>query len=285
MEETRPSRTAWRVATLRAQHQLLDDEPKVFVDPVSLRILGEQEAARLRRAPGRPRGKMARRIRADVVARSRIAEEALDEAVRRGVRQYVVLGAGLDTFAYRNPYPASQLRVFEVDHPATQAWKRQLLDQAGIEIPASLTFTPVDFESQTLAERLRAAGWRAEEPVFFSWLGVTVYLTPATVRGTLQWIAQSTARGSGIVFDHLVPPASMRPGERWASRLVAWRCAWMGEPWHSYFDAGPLMQELHDMGYAQIESLGAREINGRLFGGRVDDLRFSRMLRLMKAQV
>ncbi|AKJ27582.1 class I SAM-dependent methyltransferase [Caldimonas brevitalea] len=283
MHHARPSRTALQAATQRAKHQVFDDDPKVFVDPVSVQILGPGVASRLRTS--QLNSKVWRRIRGDVVARSRITEEALDEAVQRGVRQYVVLGAGLDTFAYRNPYPASALRVFEVDHPATQAWKRQLLADARIPIPESLTFTPVDFEAQAWADALQAAGFRADQPVFFSWLGVTMYLTPAAVRATLRWIVSHAAPGSGVVFDHLVPFSSLRPVERWTRRLVGLRCALLGEPWRSCFDPRQLAQELLAIGYAEAEALTALEINPRLFRDRGDDLKYSRMVALIKAQV
>src|SRR5262249_32483033 len=137
-----------------------------------------------------------RALRLFLVARSRCAEDALAHAVAAGVRKYVILGAGLDTFAYRNPYAAQALRVFEVDSPATQAWKRDLLRRTRIAEPASLTFVPVDFETQSLAEELRAAGFREAEPAFFSWLGVTMYLTRDAIFSTLSYVA-SCAAGSG----------------------------------------------------------------------------------------
>jgi methyltransferase (TIGR00027 family) len=131
MREDRPSLTAYRVALSRAAHQLFDD-PRVLDDPLALRIIGTQGAEELRSNRHRCAATPGRYLRAFVVARSRLAEDLLADAVQRGVRQYVVLGAGLDTFAYRNPYPVSLLEVFEVDHPATQAWKRRLLAAAGL---------------------------------------------------------------------------------------------------------------------------------------------------------
>src|SRR5579863_2673473 len=160
-----PSRTAHRVALRRAAHQLWD-RPRVFDDPVALRIIGPDEAAELARS--KPEDPVpAHRLRAFLVARSRYAEEQLADAFSREVRQYVILGAGLDTFAYRNPFAG--LRVFEVDHPATQAWKRECLRLGKISVPASLTFAPVDFEQETLPHGLAQAGFIAEQPAFFSW--------------------------------------------------------------------------------------------------------------------
>ena len=176
MERNCHSLTAHRVAMRRAAHQLLDD-PKVLDDPIALEIISAQDRSDLRAATGESQTILSRYLRAFVIARSRYAEDGLSEAVKHGIRQYVILGAGLDTFGYRNPFSPSLLRVFEVDHPATQEWKRKQLAAAGIPIPPSLTFAPIDFEQQTLAAQLREVGFRTEEPAFFSWLGVTMYLT------------------------------------------------------------------------------------------------------------
>src|SRR5208337_2845591 len=155
MQEGKFSRTAQRVAIRRAAHQLLD-HPRVLDDPLALRIIGSEAEEVLRSDPKESHA-FSRAFRAFMAARSRYAEDELAHAVAHGVRQYVVLGAGLDTFAYRNPYP--ELRVFEVDHPATQAWKREQLEAAGIAVPASLTFVPIDFERQTLVDGLTRAGF------------------------------------------------------------------------------------------------------------------------------
>ncbi|MGE5190665.1 MAG: class I SAM-dependent methyltransferase [Gemmatimonadota bacterium] len=156
MKEGGPSATALRVAMRRAAHQVLDD-PRVFDDPLALRIVGAEDVPEPRPDPAwAERSSPARGLRAFLAARCRYAEDELRVAVGRGTRQYVVLGAGLDTFACRNPYPADVLRVFEVDHPATQSWKRARLEDAGIAIPGTLTFAPVDLERVTLEEGLRA---------------------------------------------------------------------------------------------------------------------------------
>src|SRR5580704_7977283 len=156
MQDARPSRTALRVALRRAAHQLYDARPLVLDDPVAVPILGESYAEELQRTPTRPDRPFSVGLRAFLVARSRYAEDTLAQAVARGVTQYVLLGAGLDTFAHRNPYPS--LRVFEVDHPATQEWKRELLQGGDLREPEELTYVPVDFEREALAERLRASG-------------------------------------------------------------------------------------------------------------------------------
>jgi methyltransferase (TIGR00027 family) len=251
------------VGASRAAHQLFD-LPRVFVDPVALPILGPEAAARIRGAQWRFNTLYSRYLRALLVARSRIAEDALSEAVARGVRQYVLLGAGLDTFAHRNPHAAVGLRVFEVDHPATQEWKRQLLSRARLPSPESLTYVPINFETQQLAEQLRANGFRADEPVFFAWLGVTVYLTRDAIEQTLKFVAQSTDR-SGIAFDYMnLPP---HPGllRRLGLKLMLRRFAAVGEPWRTFFDPPQLHAELKSLGFATVQDFGADEINARYF--------------------
>lgn len=277
----RPSLTAYRVALSRAAHQLLD-RPRILEDPVALAIVGERGVAEIRSAPLRFNFRLARYLRAFLVARSRVAEDALAAAVRDGVRQYVVLGAGLDTFAYRNPYPAAHLRVFEVDHPATQAWKRRQLEAGGIALPESLTFVAVDFESETLAARLAAAGFRADEPACFSWLGVTMYLTRAAVLATLGYVARVPS--ARIVFDYAVAPAALDVVRRMLARALLVRVAAAGEPWKSWFDPRELAFELAALGFRQLEDLGPRELNARFFNGRTDGLRVGGLGRAMSAR-
>ena len=165
----------------------------------------------------------------------------------RRVRQYVVLGAGLDTFAYRNPYPGSRLRVFEVDHPATQVWKRARLQEAGIAIPESLRFAAIDFETQTLSDGLRQAGFKADEPVFVSMLGVIVYLTRDAATSTLKFVS-SLPPNTEIVFDYAISPSALSESDRRVHddtiRVVAVR----GEPWLSHFAPAALAADLQRPG-------------------------------------
>jgi methyltransferase (TIGR00027 family) len=279
----RPSLTAQRVALARAAHQLYD-HPKVLDDPVALRIIGASGTAGIRAHRARFDLRSARYLRAFVVARSRVAEDALAASVARGVRQYVILGAGLDTFAYRNPYPAARLRVFEVDHPATQAWKQRSLAAAAIGIPESLTFVPIDFETETLAARLQEADFRTDVPAAFSWLGVTVYLSRAAVMDTLRYVATALPRGSGVVFDYAVPLASVSFLRRLMVRALMHRVAAAGEPWKTFFDPRTLAGELRALGFAHLEDLGPEELNGRFFEGRADALEVGRLGRVLSAR-
>jgi methyltransferase (TIGR00027 family) len=267
MQEGKFSRTAQRVAIRRAAHQLLD-EPKVLDDPLALRIIGAEAAAALRFDPKEDHA-FARAFRAFMAARSRFAEDELARAVEHGVTQYVILGAGLDTFAYRNPHPG--LRVFEIDHPATQAWKCEQLRAAGIPIPPSLIFVPVDFEHQTLANALARSGLNPNAPGFFSWLGVTPYLTREACMTTLSVIASMPA-GSGVVFDFAIDPALLNAGQRQALDALSKRVAAAGEPFQLFFDPTKLQHELKTLGFHRTEFLQGAQINARYFKNRADGL-------------
>lgn len=278
----RASLTAHSVALSRAAHQIFD-RPPVFADPVALAIVGEAGVAQIRAAALRYHLPPARYLRAFLVVRSRVAEQALAEAVRRGVRQYVVLGAGFDTFAYRNPYSATQLRVFEVDHPATQASKRRQLAAGGIAVPESLTFVSVDFEGESLPERLAGAGFCAAAPAFFSWLGVTMYLTRAAVLEVLGYVG-GLAAGSGIVFDYLVPPGQLSLMRRVVVRAVSRAVAAAGEPWKSFFEPRELAIELRSRGFRQLDDLGPEQLNEQFFSQRGDGFRVGGVGRVMSAR-
>ena len=284
MKENRASVTAQRVALRRAAHQLLDD-PKVFDDPVALRIMGKESAAALQADPRQfETTPLSPYLRAFAAARSRCAEDELALGVRSGVRQYVILGAGLDTFAYRNPHPEGVLHVFEVDHPATQSWKRARLEAIGITLLGDLTFAPVDFETQTLMEGLRGAGYDPGKCTFFSWLGVTEYLTTEAVMATLRFIASAPA-GSGIVFDYMISPSLLTPAQRSRFDALAQRVASAGEPWQAFFDPQLLTRDLRAMGFSYVEDKGPKEINARYFKNRKDGLRVGSLSHVMNAQV
>ena len=281
MEVGRPSTTAQRAALLRAVHQLLDD-PVIFADPIAGRLIGPAHAALLQgdlRDFERPD---LRRLRASIAVRSRFAEETLGEAVRRGVRQYVVLGAGLDSFAYRNPFTG--LRVFEVDHPDTQQWKRHRLREAGIAIPESLTFVPVDFERQSLVEAFADGGIDTAQPAFVSWLGVTMYLTPDAVLRTLRQLA-SLAPGTEVVFEYVVDPDTLPAANRSAVAALAGRAAAAGEPWLAFFDPADLRRELTALGFEPVQDFGPEQTFERYCRGRADGLRSGSASHLVSARV
>lgn len=278
-----PSRTALRVASLRAVHQLLD-EPLILADPIALPLLGAATEAALRDDPFTLNDPLSRGLRGTLVARSRYVEDQLQRCVAAGVRQYVVLGAGLDTFAYRNPYRDEGLQVFEVDHPGTQRWKQQLLADAGIGVPASLTFVPMDFERDDLAGALRQAGLRIDQPACVSWMGVSMYLTADAVQATLGTLA-TWAAGSCLCFDHSVPAAMLNPVERVICEVIGLQATAVGEPWLSSFDPVQLQAQLREMGFSTADSVTPEEIHARYFARRRDGLRAGAAVRIMCARI
>ena len=260
MHESRPSRTALRVALRRAAHQIYDPLPHVLEDPLAVRILGHEYAENLRKTATKLHKPFSAALRAFLVARSRYAEDNLAAAVAGGATQYVLLGAGLDTFAYRNPHP--KLRVFEVDHPATQQWKRDLLAKNAIPIPRNLTFVPVDFETQYLSNQLQRAGLNRTAPTFYAWLGVVPYLTLTAFRETITFIAES-APGSGLVLDYAQPRHALPFLEQLAHDSLAARVILAGEPFQLFFTPAEIAAELTD--FHSLEDLDSSEINARYF--------------------
>jgi methyltransferase (TIGR00027 family) len=265
MRPGQPSRTALGAAGLRAAHQVLDGAA-IFSDPLALRILGADAGDLVRKAEAE-RDPYRQRLRWFIAARSRVADDALAAAIKRGARQLVVLGAGLDTTAYR-AMPSHDLRIFEVDHPATQTWKRERLAEAGIPLPAALTFVSVDFERATLAEGLAAAGFDSALQTFFSWLGVVPYLTDDAIFSTLGYIA-GLPGGAHVVFDYVNPPDTMtEPGRRAMHEALIARVAAVGEQLRNHFDSNALHVRLKALGFHEFEDLGWPEIAARFFPGR-----------------
>ncbi len=250
-----PSRTALGVAVHRAVHQILE-EGRVFCDAFASPILGPDANALIAERSGPQH----RQIRLFVAARSRFAQDSLAAAMARGIAQVVVLGAGLDTTALRNPGAA----VFEVDHPLTQKWKRQQLARMGISMPANLRFAPVDFERQKLSDGLVAAGYDAHKPTFFLWLGVVPYLTRDAIETTPEFAG--SIPDAEIVFDYAEPLENWRPEDRDRAMALAERVAALGEPFLSHFEPAEMAGLLHSKGFGEIEDMGSREIGARFFG-------------------
>jgi methyltransferase (TIGR00027 family) len=258
------------------------DQPPVFTDPLALRILGPHEAHGIEQDPRAGGARMfGRFLRAFLAVRSRIAEDTLASLVSEGLRQYVVLGAGFDTFAYRNPWPA--LRVWEVDHPATQGWKRKQLANAGITVPSPAPFVAVDFEREQLKAALERAGLDFEAPTFFSWLGVTPYLERSAIGATFALVAHAARRGGGIVFDYFVPPKSLSLVERAITAVRGRKLRAIGEPWKTYFDPPALVAEMRALGFADVTDFSPASLNERYFAGRKDGLKVANVGRIMQA--
>lgn len=259
MLENQFSQTALGAALHRAAHQTLE-RGLVFQDPFACPILGLTPEEAAARDGGDERR---RRMRLFIAARSRLAERRIATAVTRGVGQVVVLGAGLDTFGLRNPRAADGLRVFEVDHPATQAWKRERIAAMGAEAP-SLTFAPCDFERDDLAEVLARANVDRRSPIFFMWLGVTPYLTREAAMATLRIIAETP--GAEVVFDY-TEGAERDQGEAQAfHKELLERVAALGEPIVGFFEPSELARDLHALGMSEQEDFNSQEIAVRFFG-------------------
>jgi len=267
------SRTALGVATLRAAHQLIDDAPRLLDDPLATRLLDPETLAYVREHPEAFRTPTSLALRTHVLLRSRHAEDRLADAVARGVRQYVILGAGLDTSAYR---VSDALRVFEVDHPASQAAKRERLAAAGIPEPPNVTWVPANLERDDLAASLGAAGFDDRAPAFVTCLGVLMYLQDGTADAVLRFAA-SLPR-SEFVFT-FAPPPDPDDGE---SRVAA-AAREAGEPWRWLVPADVLALRLRELGFVDVDFVSGDELAARYLQGRSDGLRVRRAARLVRA--
>ncbi len=254
----------------RAAHQIHDAKPLVFEDPFAVPILPPDARAELQRTPAASRKPFSAALRAFMVCRARFAEDVLAAGVRdHGVRQALILGAGLDTFALRNPHP--NLRVFEVDHPATQSWKREILATAKLPIPETLTHVPVDFERQSLREQLLHAGFDFTIPTATAWLGVVPYLTPEAFAATARVLGSLTA-GSSLVFDYSQPREVLSFTERLMLDSLSARVAQVGEPFQLFFTPQSLAQELLRYALSIVEDLDSAALNARYLANRTDRL-------------
>jgi methyltransferase (TIGR00027 family) len=265
MNPNEPSRTALMIAQQRAAHQLLD-HGSILNDPFAMKILREDEKDVLQFVNAHPLASIGRLFTA---ARSRIAEDALSEALERGVRQIVILGAGLDTFALRSPYSARGIPIYEVDHPATQQWKRQRLAEAELALPPWLVFVPVDFERNDLGEGLARAGFQQNSPAFFSWLGVVPYLTQEAIISTLDYMA--SIQNSEVVFDYMEPPQACSEEMRELLTQRTEQLEKVGERWSSRFEPAGMAAILHSHGFGEIKDIDFQEIKSR-FGHAVERL-------------
>ncbi len=296
MEEGRPSSTAVAAAMMHAAHLLWDDELKILKDELALGLSDIGDEATLRatldamltemQQDSTPEFAQAvfRHFRAMAVLRSRYVEDELAQALSRRVTQYVILGAGFDSFAYRRRDLAGVVQVFEVDHPVSQQGKLDRLQALQVELPPNLRFVALDFEKHALVDGLRAGGYRMEEPAFFSWLGVTQYLTEAAVYRTLQEVA-SLAVGTEIVFMYVVPAAMLDDENQRLLTVSTSSSAARGEPWLSFFEPARLAARVKELGFAEVWDLGPEEANARYFAGRNDGLRVANIAHLMKARV
>jgi methyltransferase (TIGR00027 family) len=273
------SSTARGVALLRAAHLVIDGKPPVLNDTVVARLLGGDIEAQIHARAAELQAPTVRGLRSHVVLRSRFAEDALRDAVADGAEQYVPLGAGLDTFAYRQPW-AHRLTIIEVDHPASQAAKRAALAAAGIEIPPNVRFADVDFERETLSHGLARCGVETAKRTFFSWLGVTMYLTRDAIEATLRTVL-AFPRRSEIVFT-FAPP---NPDTGSAAAKIAEGAASAGEPWISYFTPEEVGAMLRSLGFSDASFLSREEAVRRYYANRTDGFAAPRRVSIVTARV
>jgi methyltransferase (TIGR00027 family) len=268
----------------RAAHQVHDARPLVFDDPFAIPILPPDARLEIQRTPSASRKPFSAALRAFMVCRARFAEDVLAAGVRdHGVQQALILGAGLDTFALRNPYP--NLRVFEVDHPATQSWKRELLTASKLPLPDTLSFAPVDFESQSLRQQLLHAGFNFNLPTATAWLGVVPYLTSEAFAATARVLSRLPA-GSSLVFDYSQPREVLSPIEQLMLDSLSARVAQTGEPFQLFFTPQQLAEELSWHNLTVVEDLDGPALNARYLASRTDGLELrGRAGRLCYAQV
>lgn len=273
------SRTALATAYLRAAHQILDAEPLILNDPVALVLLGPGAEERIRDAVDRYMAPEAKTLRSHLVLRSRYAEDRLGSSIERGVTQYVIVGAGFDTFAIRQPGWAGRLRIIEVDHPATQHLKRTKISEAGIPVPGNVVFAGIDFEKESLEEGLIRNGVRSAETTFFSWLGVTMYLTEPAIDSTLKCMAKYPS-GSEAVISFRQPPSAQSSEPTRLADFVSQA----GEPFVSYFTPDNFKAKLLEAGFTKVEFL-TPALSAQYFHGGENSLPNPKRVRIASAIV
>ncbi|MFI8521122.1 class I SAM-dependent methyltransferase [Streptomyces sp. NPDC085481] len=274
--------TALRVALWRALHVQADPRPHVIEDEIGLRLAGPEDGW-----TGRPDmdREATSRMRASIVARARFIEDLVEEQAGQGVTQYVMLGAGLDTFAQRRPDLAAGLRVFEVDQPGTQAWKRQRLVELGLGVPDWLRLVPVDFEAgDSWWERLVAAGFDADRPAVVASTGVIMYLTRDAAAATFRQIAQ-LAPGSTLASTFMLPLELVAPEERPLLRATEQSARAAGTPFVSFYSPSQMLELARETGFGEARHISAESLTERYFAGRTDGLRPSSAEELLVAKV
>lgn len=277
----KPSRTAILTAVARSL-QREEPAPWVLDDPLAAPLAGEDAAA----IAAQLREKLPETARRNfirwVCVRSRATEDEVERAVADGVRQYVILGAGLDSFAYRRPDLVDRLRIFEVDHPASQAWKRARLAELGVSLPANLVFAPVDFERQALGSGLLEAGVDLAAPAVFSWLGVSMYLTMEAIESTLGALT-AAAPGSRVAMTYNLPLRALSGAGHQAESALGPMASGMGEPMISFFEPAEMEALLRRLGFVDIRHFGPAEAVATYYAGR-DDVSFGGAQRLIFAR-
>jgi len=267
--EVAPDNTAVRTALWRALHLEVDAPPHIFEDDVGLKLAAPDEGWR-----DRPdMSPFTRPFRASILARARFIEDLVEERAACGLAQYVILGAGLDTFAQRRPELASRMRVFEIDQPGPQAWKRQRLIELGIGVPPFLRLVPVDFEAgDAWWERLAASGFDSKLPAVVASAGVSMYLTKDAIMATLRHVA-ALAPGSTLAMTFMLPVGMADPEVRPGIERAMEGARASGTPFISFFMPDEILALARDAGFREARHVSADALTERYFAGRADGLR------------
>jgi methyltransferase (TIGR00027 family) len=278
--EARPSSTAMMAAVARGRHRLEDPPPWVFDDALALELVGPVWRDMAKRSSQLSEGLNAE-IRASLVVRSRYAE---DQLARGSFAQYVMLGAGLDSFAWRRSAAHDPVSVFEVDHPSSQRWKRERIAELGLSAPDQHVFVAIDFESQSLPDGLDSSGFDWTQPTLFSWLGVTMYLTDEAVASTLRTVSTCVS-GSQVVFEYSVPKSLLDDlGREFREHFVP-VAKDIGEALHSRWSPSDIELFVSECGLETVDHPSRDDLVERYFAGRDDGLRPWSCSRLLTAQV
>ena len=284
MEEGKHSFMAEGTAYLRAVHMTLDGEPKVLDDPLAAKLLGPGLEAKIAADKERLTSSALVKARALIVMRSRFVEDELMAAIDRGVTQYVILGAGLDTSPYLAGHPAEKLPTYEVDHPATQELKLERLAEAGIRIGKNIHHIAIDFERESITEVLDHAGFDRNQPTFFSWLGVSYYLYPESVLDIFEYVAR-VAPASQLVFDFMLADSVLGEKERQAMAKITVFLEKYREPLLCRFDPQELQDTLRRIGFSETFYFSWERATERYFKDRADGMYLDFTTQMMSAVV
>lgn len=261
-----PDNTAVRTALWRALHLEADDKPHIIEDEIGLKLVAPPNDWQQR-----PDMKFTRRLRASIVARARFIEDLIGEQSGRGISQYVILGAGLDSFAQRRPEVASKLRIYEIDQPDTLVWKQQRMVELGYNIPSHLHFVPVDFETSSWWSELLKAGFNADEPAVVACTGVTLYLTREAIVSTLSQLAQ-LASGSTTAITLYLPVELLEGEDKMLMEISMKGASASGTPMISFFAPEEMLDLAHKTGFKTAKLVSTKDMEQLYFAGRTDDL-------------
>lgn len=261
-----PDNTAVRTALWRALHVQADAKPLILEDEIGLKLIAPPDGWQQR-----PDMKFTKRLRASIIARARFIEDLIIEQSQKGISQYVILGAGLDTFAQRRPDIASQLQIYEIDQPETLAWKRQRLIELGFGVPDYLHFVPVNFETSSWWKELLNAGFDINKPAVVACTGVSLYLTKEAIISTLNQIA-SLATGSKLAMTFYLPIELLEKEDQPMQEIAEKGAKETGTPFISFFTSDEILAMANDAGFKDVKTISTKDMEELYFKDRTDEL-------------